>query len=89
MSTHIYVLPAELTIYEVEETHSEMVAVLNEHEDVALDGQYVTEMDSAGFQLVIWFICHQNNIDLQTKLISPAPAVCAYLELFSIKDLIE
>ncbi|WP_394125746.1 lipid asymmetry maintenance protein MlaB [Vibrio hepatarius] len=89
MSMHVYVLPAELTIYEVEQTHSEMVAALHEHEDVSLDAQYVTEMDSAGFQLVIWFICHQSRVEHQTKLLNLAPAVCVYLELFGITDLIE
>jgi len=87
MSNYIYVLPAELTIYEVEETYSELNASLQEHDDVQLDAQHVVEIDSAGFQLLMWFVLQQRSQTNEVKLLNPAPAVSTYLTLFGIETL--
>ena len=48
MSEQVYVLPSELTIYEVEETYRALRSLVNESDNVVLDGANVVEKDSAG-----------------------------------------
>ncbi len=65
MSEQVYVLPSELTIYEVEETYRELRSLVNESDNVVLDGANVVEIDSAGFQLLIWFLrCSHQPISI-------------------------
>lgn len=81
MSEQVYVLPSELTIYEVEETYRELRSLVNESDGVVLDGSNVVEMDSAGFQLLIWFLrCSHQPISINA-IRRPSDEVIKLFEL--------
>ncbi|NOH24024.1 STAS domain-containing protein [Vibrio europaeus] len=81
MSDQVYVLPSELTIYEVEETYRELRSLVNESDNVVLDGANVVEIDSAGFQLLVWFLRCSHQPISRNAIRQPSEEVIKLFEL--------
>ncbi|MBW3694738.1 STAS domain-containing protein [Vibrio sp. T187] len=48
-----YLLPAELTIYEVGEVYADLMALVDDTKLLNLDGSRIAEIDTAGIQLLL------------------------------------
>lgn len=83
MAKHIYVLPEEFTIYEVEETYRELQGLLEQDQVVELDASHVADIDSAGFQLMVWLARHFNLQQVSDVVVEPSEQVSKLLELLS------
>ncbi|MDK1286156.1 STAS domain-containing protein [Pseudoalteromonas umbrosa] len=68
--TECFKFPAELTIYEVQETFNEVKSYITDKESVSFDFSETTEVDSAGLQLIIWVVYHSQKIGLKIDTIS-------------------
>ncbi|KZN56556.1 STAS domain-containing protein [Pseudoalteromonas luteoviolacea] len=68
--TECFKFPAELTIYEVQETFNEVKSYITDKECVSFDFSETTEVDSAGLQLIIWVVYHSQKIGLKIDTIS-------------------
>lgn len=77
-------LQGELTIYAVAEAHRELQAQEAKHPDLILDLSAVTEMDSAGFQLLLWL---KRRVALRGRslaLVHHSSAVVEVLDLLAV-----
>ncbi|NOH80484.1 STAS domain-containing protein [Vibrio sp. RE86] len=86
MSDFTYVMPAELTIYEVGETFQELKLSLLEHDCVNMDCGAIEELDTAGFQLLIWFLRYQESAGRAAELLHPSKVVSEQLALFGLTE---
>lgn len=87
MSEFTYVMPAELTIYEVSETFQELKLSLLDHDCVKLDCRAIEEFDTAGFQLLIWFLRYQESAGREAEILNPSKVVSEHLALFGLIEL--
>lgn len=87
MSGFSYVLPQELTIYEVEEAYQELRLAIQEHDFVQLDGHHLVELDTAGFQLLIWYLSQPVETEVEPKILNCPPFLEQQMALFSVKTL--
>jgi ABC-type transporter Mla MlaB component len=77
-----YVLPQELTIYEVDETFQELSSLLDDGVVITLDGSHIEEIDTAGLQLILW--CLQHDAAEPVTVIQSSEKVAALAELFNV-----
>ena len=54
-SPHIVDLPEKLTIVTVEALHEQLEPLLNEHNEVVLNAELVSRVDTAGLQVLLSF----------------------------------
>ncbi|MCG7535920.1 STAS domain-containing protein [Pseudoalteromonas sp. OOF1S-7] len=76
--------PAELTIYEVQDVHTELIAFLAGKQEVALDLSQVDELDSAGIQLAIWLVNYCRNTGVQINPLTLSELLTARLSLLNV-----
>lgn len=77
-----YVLPQELTIYEVDETFQELSSLLDDGVVLTLDASHIEEIDTAGLQLILW--CLQHEAAEPVTVIQSSEKVVALAELFNV-----
>ncbi|RTZ16576.1 STAS domain-containing protein [Vibrio aquaticus] len=87
MSGFSYVLPQELTIYEVEETYQELCLAIQDHDFVQLDCQHLIELDTAGFQLLVWYLSQPDVSESGVNIFNVPLFLEQQMALFSIKTL--
>ncbi|MGD8170206.1 STAS domain-containing protein [Vibrio sp. TRT 21S02] len=85
----IYQLPEELTIYEVGDVHQQIKGILSEGDALVLDGALVEVLDSAGYQLLIWFIRYAERQGMATPIIKPSEQIIKYGELLQCPAILE
>lgn len=78
MQDNVFLLPAELTIYEVGEVYSEFKSLAKDEDSLLLDGSQLLEIDCAGFQLLSW-LSHERN---GHRIINPSSQLSRYLARF-------
>ncbi|WP_125719463.1 STAS domain-containing protein [Pseudoalteromonas rubra] len=76
--------PAELTIYEVQDVHAELITFLAGKQEVALDFGPVDELDSAGIQLAIWLVNYCRNTGVQINTLTLSDLLTARLSLLNV-----
>jgi ABC-type transporter Mla MlaB component len=76
--------PAELTIYEVQDVHTELITFLAGKTEVALDLSLVEELDSAGIQLAIWLVNYCRNTGVQISALVLSDLLTARLSLLNV-----
>ncbi|ALU41670.1 STAS domain-containing protein [Pseudoalteromonas rubra] len=76
--------PAELTIYEVQDVHTELNAFLESKQSVELDLSQVEELDSAGIQLTVWLVNHCRTTGVQIKALTLSDLLTARLTLLNV-----
>ncbi|MDG3087916.1 STAS domain-containing protein [Vibrio hannami] len=83
-----FLLPQEITIYEVADIYAELLAVISQSDSLELDGKAVEELDTSGLQLLLWSRNECRKIDIQWKLTSPSDELSQCLELagFELSD---
>ncbi|MCO7187315.1 MULTISPECIES: STAS domain-containing protein [unclassified Pseudoalteromonas] len=76
--------PAELTIYEVQDVHTELIAFLAGKQQIALDLSQIDELDSAGIQLAIWLVNYCRNTGVQIDPLVLSDLLTARLSLLNV-----
>ncbi|TMP27897.1 hypothetical protein CWB99_13340 [Pseudoalteromonas rubra] len=76
--------PAELTIYEVQDVHTELIAFLAGKQQIALDLSQIEELDSAGIQLAIWLVNYCRNTGVQIGTLVLSDLLTARLSLLNV-----
>lgn len=65
MNTPVYVLPAELTIAQVEQCKESMMELVNQHDSIALDDSKLVRIDTLGIQLLLGLVIHLTAVNKQ------------------------
>ncbi|OIQ26657.1 STAS domain-containing protein [uncultured Vibrio sp.] len=86
MSTQVYLLPQELTIYEVSDVHRDLLEIIESAQFVQLDASEVEELDTSGFQLLLWFSKLSKHHHQQPPFSSLSPSVNSYIELLHLES---
>lgn len=79
----------EMTIYNADIVKQEIFYVLTQQRGLTLDLSEVTEIDTAGFQAVLFGKRYAEQNDLDLKLKSPSVAVEEVFKLYGMNDLLE
>ncbi|MGF1694618.1 STAS domain-containing protein [Vibrio lamellibrachiae] len=86
MGPKVYVLPQELTIYEVSDIHRELLELFESEQPVQLDASEVEELDTAGFQLLVWFAKLSNHYHVTPPLSALSSVVSNYIKLLNLEE---
>ncbi|PMK05138.1 STAS domain-containing protein [Vibrio sp. 10N.261.55.A7] len=86
MSAKVYLLPQELTIYEVGDVHRELIAIIESDHLVQLDASEVEELDTAGFQLLLWFSKFSKHYHKFPPFSSLSPSVSDYIQMLHLEN---
>ncbi len=81
-----YSAPGQLNIYECQALRTDLLALLDAHNSLAIDLSEVTEFDTAGVQILI---AARKEAEAKRKVLvyqSPSPAVSELLELYALGE---
>ena len=82
-------LGAELTIYTAAAVKVTLLEALAKQRDLAIDLRGVSELDTAGLQLLVMASHRNSQAGRSTTLIAPSPTVTEVLELCGVGPLFE
>ncbi len=77
-------IEGEMTIYSALDTKERLISALARHNQVEIDLSHVSEMDSAGLQLMILAKREAAAKNKQIRFVSHSPAVVEVLELCNL-----
>ncbi|MGC9402768.1 STAS domain-containing protein [Vibrio genomosp. F10] len=86
MDIKVYLLPQELTIYEVNEVHQDLLDLIETNELIQLDASQVEELDTAGFQLLIWFSKYSQEVNSIPPLCRSGHVVLEYVRTLNVQN---
>jgi anti-anti-sigma factor len=79
----------EMTVYTCSELKPQLLAQLTEHADATeLELSRVTEMDTAGLQILLTARRHASDLGREMRVVNPSRAVTEVLELCRLTDLL-
>jgi anti-anti-sigma factor len=79
----------EMTVYTCSQLKPELLAQVTQHADATeLELSRVTEMDTAGLQILLMALRHASDLGREMRVVSPSRAVTEVLELCRLTDLI-
>ncbi|WP_070965170.1 STAS domain-containing protein [Vibrio sonorensis] len=84
MEEQTYMLPEELSIYEVTDVYQELRVLLESEQKLVLDASAVEEIDSAGIQLLVWFSRWAENRGIDSPIIAMSDKVAHFQSMFSM-----
>lgn len=82
------VIEDELSIYTAAEQKDELLQLLNDAKDMEIDLSMVTDMDSAGLQLLILLKQEAEQQGKQLRLLNHSQAVFEIIELLDVSALL-
>ncbi len=77
-------LDGAMTIYNAAEIKSQLLQALNSAPTLELDLSHVSEMDTAGFQLLVMAKRESQRLDRSLHIIGHSPAVQEVIEFFNM-----
>jgi anti-anti-sigma factor len=80
------ILTSEQTIYQAAELHQSVRDALSRDQGVEVDLSHVTELDSAGVQVLIWLQREGQRRALPVKLLDPSDEVLALCDTLGLND---
>jgi len=79
-------LIGEMTIYAASQVKDHLIMPINAAQEVDVDASGITDIDSAGMQLLILAKCHADQLGKPFQLSKPSRPVVEFINLFSLNE---
>ena len=82
-------IEGEMTIFNAADLKKDLLEMLNECQEMELDLSEVSELDTAGLQLLVLAKRESENLKKSLRIASCSGAITAVMELFNMKEYFE